>query len=205
MDMAENVLTDIIGGLFLAVILVMGTLIILFLYVSYKFKKEDKKLTIKEFLTSFLEKNIVEKLKMDMFDEGTNVIIEENNPSINRIDKIYSVSESQVKGSEILKRQSKNYGKDELYSIRTWYGINYNKLLNEHYKYICFIIKEENEKVYLKVEDIINIINTDIPPEEIEKYIKRNSFDTYLMKSLKDNKWYITRLGIHFENPIEIY
>lgn len=212
-DMVENIVTDIIGGIILAVLLVMGTLIILYCYVLSKFKKENKTVTIQDFITSFFEKNIVEKLEMNIFDNEVNEGEKVNSPigkkvlnntDPKRIETIYSVDESQAIGSKILKRQSKNYGKDDTFSIRTWYGINYKRLLDEDYKYICFIVKEENEKVYLKVEDIKNIINNDIMPEEREKYIKRNSFDTYLMKSLKDEKWYITRMGVHFENPIKI-
>ncbi|MGX7202035.1 hypothetical protein BCR22_05680 [Enterococcus plantarum] len=223
--MAENIYTDIMGGLILAALLVIITLLILYCYVFYKFKKESKTVTAKKFIISFFEKNILEKLEMNMFDndvyEGENASppsggnIEEIANSFSEdtaegntdsifIEEIHSARESDVLGSKVLKRQSRNYGKDETFSIRTWYGINYSKLIKEGYNYICFIVKEENERVYLKVDDILTIIDNNILPEEREKYIKRNSFDTYLMKSLKDEKWYITRMGVHFEKPIEI-
>lgn len=104
----------------------------------------------------------------------------------------------------ILIRSSKDYGENSNFSVRTWFGVNFEKLNQEKYKYICFKIKNVKDIYFLK-KDFVKLIKDNIvDPTEKNKYVTRNSFDTYLMKSKTDEKWYITRLGSHLEKYIEV-
>lgn len=116
-------------------------------------------------------------------------------------DYIQSYRIDENDNSKIYYRSSKNYGEDEYYNVRTWFGVNDEKLNKEEYDYICFNIKGV-EKIYFKIEDFTKLIETYITLDEQKKYSKRKSYDTYIQRSKNDNNYYIKRLGSHLNKPI---
>lgn len=207
----RDIVSGVLSGFLLTLLLLLFTLFFLYNYLNYSFEKKNiEKIEKKEFLESFIEKFITDKLELKIFDEKQNEqnIVGKSNKNIDSLTDpfINSVKDLEdVNEKEVMYIESKNYGKNDIYSIRTWYGINYTKLKDPtSFKYICFKIKGENKKIYLDKNDILEWIDKVMNDEEKAKYVKRNSFDTYLMKSLEDNNFYITRLGVHLENPIKI-
>lgn len=199
---------NIFINLFSAFIIVCTTILFLFFYYNHTYKKNNKensqKIKFNLFLKSFLNKFLLDKIDVAIFDIQT-----ENSEAkiiaTSEVKKeITSVPVSQISNQDsIMYRSSKDYGADADFSVRTWFGVNHTKLAKENYQYICFNIKGV-EKIYFTAESFLNLINSEITKSEQKKYIDRDSFDTYIMKSKENDNWYITRLGTNLTNPIRI-
>lgn len=223
----EKVL-DIGVGLATSFLLLLCSIFFIHRSLNKQHKEEGKeKVALELTIKSFTKKIILEKLDSAVFEEMNNrgkkenmeeeVVEETVKPTEGAIKvkatSIESIKETKsiaIADNEVFDRYSKNYGADEKFSIRTWYGINLRKLNEERYKYICFHVKNEIDengreiKILFKKEKIVELINNKLDATEQEKYRSRNSFDTYLMKGKNDNKWYITRIGMHLKEPVEI-
>lgn len=193
--------TDIIVNLLSAFLVICITFFFLFIYYNHIYEKDNKgKVSFSLFLRGFLNKFLLDKIELAIFDVKT----KDDGKNLEEKTEIYAIPISKIQNSDsVMYRSSKNYGEDDTYSVRTWFGVNYTKLIKEKPQYICFNVKGI-EKIYFSTEEFLNLINSEITDSEQEKYISRNSFDTYLMKSKEDNNWYITRLGSNLINPIVI-
>lgn len=194
-----GVFLDVVSGLITSFLIVIISFFYLYFNLKKKLKEDDKETSVREFYRKFVLEKIGSYLAETQFK-----IDAEDNPSRPSNEQIMAVSDKGINLNKVLKRASKNYGSDDEYSIRTWYGINYKKLISPDIEYVSFSFKGENEPpIYLKAVDIINFIKNNLSVEEQNKYKRRNSFDTYLMKT-HEGKWYITRLGMHLDSAIEI-
>ncbi|MDK1725900.1 hypothetical protein [Dellaglioa algida] len=212
---------EIISNLISVFLTFCITILSLFLYYKYIYKRESSdhnKTELSLFLKSFLVNFLLEKVDMEMFNEqmgrtsikiegveSANLIQNKSNPdeAQNKIKAVSNVDIKNIDEDKIMYRSSKNYGKDLNFSVRTWFGVNYAKLKESDFRYICFNIKGVR-KIYFDSNEFTHLIDTEITGTEKNKYTGRSSIDVYLMKFNEDNKWYITRLGMNLVDPIEI-
>lgn len=194
--MGNEIFATICSTVFILIV----TLVILYVYHHFFYQKlNDTELderSVVLFIHAFLSQVMNEKFVNSIRFRNQNEIDETSEE-----DYIQSYRIDENDNSKIYYRSSKNYGEDEYYNVRTWFGVNDEKLNKEEYDYICFNIKGV-EKIYFKIEDFTKLIETYITLDEQKKYSKRKSYDTYIQRSKNDNNYYIKRLGSHLKKPI---
>ena len=199
----NDIISGFLGGLLLSIVLFIATICTVKHNVNSGYEKRNiyKQISFFGAFRSIIRTFVSDKIDDDLYAEDvSNEHLGMKNSFI--IKSIAADDIENIEETELLKKKSKNYGENNEFSIRTWYGINY-KILQEK-KYVLFTIKEESEQICIRQEDIMRIIDKEINKSEKEKYIERNSFDTYLVKSKQDNHWYITRLGANLDKAIRI-
>lgn len=212
-------LLDLIIGLLTIAFTGFFSVTSLYEYYIHVYKSEFDKISFTKFVKISIFKRFSKKIENLQFYEDVEKHIDDitDNEQFNsesgkigteayRNLEISAVSMDNLvdKNTEVYTRRSKDYGPSDDFSIQTWYGVNYKKLIDKQYKYICFEVKDVT-KIYFKTQDLINLISSIIEPSERNKYIKRNSFDTYLMKGKgEQGMWMITRLGTHLKNPVTV-
>lgn len=215
----ETIAENVISSILYLLIFVLSAFIIIYIFQRRELKQDNKSgdiITLKNIAYGMLKNFVKGHIEAEAYDESTrneeykiSSNKEKNAPNISETLKIKRYFEYDIpQDSSVELRKSKDYGEDSYFSIRTWFGVNLNKLYKEKYQYICFKIidkdKDEDGEFYFSINDFFEIINKAITKDEKGKYEKRNSLDTYLMKSKKDEKWYITRLGTPLQKYIEI-